>query len=101
MFAKITLYLTLCLTLGLPVIVRADNLDDHIGGGFPDPAWPALINGGAEIISAGEPGSYLTVFKDGDGYVTYCGLPLLEMAEKPDVEAIHLTANLLNFGYGN
>jgi hypothetical protein len=63
--------------------------------------WPALINGGTEIISAGELGSYLTVFKIGDGYVIYCGLPLLEMAEKLDVETIHLTANILNFGHGN
>jgi hypothetical protein len=61
---------------------------------------PAIIDGGAEIVSAGELGSYLQVVKIGDGYVVYCGLPLFEMAANLDVEAIHLLANILNVGYG-
>jgi len=64
-------------------------------------SYPAIISAGTEIISAGEHGSYLRVVKVGDGHVIYCGLPLLEMAGKLDVEAIHLFTNLLNFGHGN
>jgi hypothetical protein len=63
-------------------------------------AWPAMIGGGTEIISAGELGSYLRVFTIGEGHVIYCGLPLLEMSAALDVEAIHMMANLINFGYG-
>ncbi len=64
-------------------------------------AYPAIINGGVEIVSAGEHSSYLKVLNIGEGHVVYCGLPLLELAAKLDVEAIHLMSNLLNFGHGN
>ncbi|MDD4050734.1 MAG: hypothetical protein PHR28_02390 [candidate division Zixibacteria bacterium] len=64
-------------------------------------AWPARVSGGTELISAGELGSYLTVVTVGDGHVIYCGLPLLEMAARLDVEAIHLLANLMNFDHGD
>jgi len=63
-------------------------------------AWPARIGDGVEIISAGEPGSYLYVTKVGSGHVIYCGLPLLDMVAELDVEAIHFLANILNFGHG-
>lgn len=63
-------------------------------------AYPAIINSGREIISAGEHGSLLRVTRVGDGHIIYCGLPLLEMAAELDVESIHLLANLLNFGHG-
>jgi hypothetical protein len=52
------------------------------------------------LVSARELGSYLTVVAAGDGYVIYCGLPLLEMAARLDLDAIHLLANLINFGHG-
>lgn len=64
-------------------------------------AYPAKITGGAEIISAGELGSYLQVSKVGDGWIIYCGLPLLEMAATLDIDAVHFMANILNFGHGN
>lgn len=64
-------------------------------------ARPAIIDAGTEIISAGEQGSLLRVAKVGDGHIIYCGLPLLELAAELNVEAIHLLANLLNFGHGN
>ena len=64
-------------------------------------AFPAIVEGGREVVSAGELGSYLTVVRIGDGQVIYCGLPLLELAERLNVDAIHLLANLLNFGHGN
>lgn len=63
-------------------------------------SWPARVSGGGELISAGELGSYLTVVPAGDGHVTYCGLPLLEMAARLDVDAIHLLVNLIDFGHG-
>ncbi|MEE9443891.1 MAG: hypothetical protein V3V99_14600 [candidate division Zixibacteria bacterium] len=63
-------------------------------------SWSAIFSAGDEIISAGELGSYLRVTKIGEGHVIYCGLPLLDMASKLDVDAIHLLANILNFGHG-
>lgn len=65
------------------------------------PSWSAMIDDGKELISAGEHGSYLRVSTIGEGHIIYCGLPLLDMAANLDVEAIHLLANLLNFGNGN
>lgn len=65
-----------------------------------DRSWSSIFSAGDEIIAAGELGSYLRVTKIGDGHVIYCGLPLLDMASKLDVEAIHLLANILNFGHG-
>lgn len=69
------------------------DLDDN------SPAFPAVISAGSPIVAAGELGAYLQVSKEGDGHIIYCGLPLLELAAKLNAEAVHLLANLLNFGY--
>ncbi|MFH1701164.1 MAG: hypothetical protein ABIE07_11315 [Candidatus Zixiibacteriota bacterium] len=63
-------------------------------------SWSAILGAGDEIIAAGELGSYLQVTKIGEGHVIFCGLPLLDMVSKLDVDAIHLLANILNFGHG-
>jgi len=63
-------------------------------------ANPAIINGGTEIVSADKLGSYLRVIKVGDGHIIYCGLPILEMAAKLNVDAVHFLANLIDFGHG-
>ncbi len=84
--------------LNFPYKIDIDALAKGISG--TTSLYPAIIDGGAEIVSAGELGSYLQVVKIGDGYVVYCGLPLFEMAAELDVEAIHLLANILNVGYG-
>jgi len=86
-----------------PLLIRpyTINADDIIARTQNLPAYPAIIGGGIEIISAGELGSYLKVSQVGDGHVIYCGLPLLDMAAALDVDAIHLVANILNFGHGN
>ncbi len=68
---------------------------DAYGGG-----WPAIMGGGAEILRAGELGSYLRVAQIGEGHIIYCGLPLLDMAADLNIEAVHFLANLLNFGHG-
>ena len=78
----------------------AINTDRLLQGWISAGAYPAIINGGVEIISAGEQGSYLKVLNIGEGHVIYCGLPVLESAAELDIEAIHLMANLINFGYG-
>ncbi len=62
--------------------------------------YPAIISAGAEIVSVREHGSLIRVVQIGDGHIIYCGLPILEMVGELNVEAIHLMANLLNFGDG-
>ena len=76
------------------------NVSDLVGA-VPkaSTAYPAIVGSGTEIISAGELGSYLKVSRIGDGYVIYCGLPLLELATQLNVEAIHLLANVIDFGH--
>lgn len=39
----------------------------------------------------------LSVSRLGSGQIIYCGLPLLEMVSKLNIEAIHLFANILNY----
>ncbi len=41
--------------------------------------------------------SLLSVSRLGDGQIIYCGLPLLEMISRLDIDAIHLFANILNY----
>lgn len=82
-----------------PYAIRTEALLKSLTG--MTEVYPAIISGGTEVMSAGELGSYLKVSTIGDGHIIYCGLPLLSMAAELDVEAIHLMANLLNFGHGN
>ncbi len=42
-------------------------------------------------------GSLLSVSRIGDGQLIYCGLPLLDMISRLDIDAIHLLANILNY----
>ncbi len=78
----------------------AINVSD-LAGAVPQAstAYPAIVGSGTEIISAGELGSYLKVSRIGDGYVIYCGLPLLELTAQLNVDAIHLLANVIDFGH--
>lgn len=39
----------------------------------------------------------LAVSRLGEGQIIYCGLPLLDMIAKLDIDAIHLFANILNY----
>jgi len=41
--------------------------------------------------------SLLAISRIGDGQIIYCGLPLLEMIARLDIDAIHLFANILNY----
>jgi len=82
-----------------PYAINGGNL---IAGVKPEyERYPAVIGGGTEIVSAGELGSHIKVVKVGEGYIVYCGLPLLEMTADLDVEAIHLLANIVNLGHEN
>lgn len=62
--------------------------------------YPAIINAGQELITAGEHGSYLKVTKVNEGHFIYCGLPLLDMVADLNAEAIYLLANLISFENG-
>jgi hypothetical protein len=87
---------------GHPAVSRPYGIDIEklaAGPGGEGGSYPAVIRAGAGIISAGELGTYLQVLPMGEGRVIYCGLPLFEMAARLNVEAIHLVANLLSFGY--
>lgn len=121
MIRKVTFCLLSGLVFGLNGLAGADRFDDEICATRshikvfclvtetgkpvcleenPSRYFPAMIDGGTEIIPAGEPGGGLGVFSIEKGHVIYCGLPFLEMAAELNVEAVHLMANLLNFGYG-
>ena len=39
----------------------------------------------------------LSVSRLGEGQIIYCGLPLLDMVSRLDIDAIHLFANILNY----
>ncbi|MHC4501282.1 MAG: hypothetical protein ACYS21_19480, partial [Planctomycetota bacterium] len=39
----------------------------------------------------------LSVSRLGEGQVIFCGLPLIEMISRLELEAIHLFANILNY----
>ena len=52
----------------------------------------------AEIVFVTPSGSaLLSVSRIGEGHIIYCGLPLLELVSKLDIDAIHLFANILNY----
>jgi hypothetical protein len=42
-------------------------------------------------------GTLLSVSRLGKGQVIYCGLPLLTMVSRLEIDAIHLLANILNY----
>jgi hypothetical protein len=84
--------------LQVPYTISVEKLLNRVQN--VGPLYPVLFSGGQEIIGAGEQGSLIEVRQIGEGYVIYCGLPLLQLAGELDVEAVHLLANLLNFGHG-
>lgn len=52
----------------------------------------------AEIVFVTPSGAaMLSVSRIGEGQIIYCGLPILELISKLDIDAIHLLANILNY----
>lgn len=58
---------------------------------------PAVISPSEKVFVTPSGATLLSVSRLGDGQVIYCGLPLMEMIQKLDIDAIHLFANLLNY----
>ncbi len=58
---------------------------------------PAIISPAEIVYVTGSGGALLSVSHFGEGQLIYCGLPLLEMISKLDIDAIHLFANILNY----
>lgn len=84
--------------LNRPYKIDISHVLKQAGNGLDN--YPTIMIAGTELISAGEHGSLLRVTRIGEGHIIYCGLPVLELVGGLDVEAIHLMANLLNFGNG-
>jgi hypothetical protein len=57
----------------------------------------AELGGGNVIMTAPTGEALLVVAPYGGGKIVYCGLPLLEMISRLNIEAIHLLANLLDY----
>ncbi|MDF1545780.1 MAG: hypothetical protein P1R58_11850 [bacterium] len=52
----------------------------------------------AEIVYVTKSGgAMLSVSRFGEGQIIYCGLPLMDMISRLNIEAIHLLANILNY----
>lgn len=58
---------------------------------------PAVVTPSERVFVTPSGATLLSVSRLGDGQVIYCGLPLMEMIQKLDIDAIHLFANLLNY----
>ncbi len=58
---------------------------------------PAIIAPAERVYVTNSGGTLLSVSRIGDGQIIYCGLPILEMISKLDIDAIHLFANILNY----
>lgn len=58
---------------------------------------PADIAPAEKVLVTAAGGSLLSISRIGDGQIIYCGLPLLEMISRLDIEAIHLFSNIMNY----
>ncbi|UCE23742.1 MAG: hypothetical protein JSU74_10635 [Candidatus Zixiibacteriota bacterium] len=58
---------------------------------------PAVISPAEKVLITPQQASLLSVSRLGDGQIIFCGLPLLELITRLDIDAIHLFANILNY----
>ncbi len=58
---------------------------------------PAIVSPAERVLQTSDGASLLSVSRLGTGQMIYCGIPLLEMVSRLDLEAIHLFANILNY----
>lgn len=58
---------------------------------------PAVIAPSERVFVTPSGASLLSVSRLGEGQIIFCGLPLLELIARLDIEAIHLFANILNY----
>jgi hypothetical protein len=57
----------------------------------------AVISPAERVFVTPSGATLLSVSRLGEGQIIYCGLPLLEMIGRLDIDAIHLFANILNY----
>ncbi|MBD3332731.1 hypothetical protein GF356_07765 [candidate division GN15 bacterium] len=57
----------------------------------------AVIAPAERVLATPTGAALLSVSRIGDGQIIYCGLPLLDMIARLDIEAIHLFGNMLNY----
>jgi hypothetical protein len=58
---------------------------------------PGVIAPAERVLVTPKGAALLSVSRIGDGQIIFCGLPLLEMVTRLDIDAIHLLANILNY----
>ncbi len=63
----------------------------------PTEVASAVVTPAERVYVTSSGGTVLSVSRLGSGQVIYCGLPLLQMISKLNIEAIHLFANILNY----
>ncbi|MFZ5979188.1 MAG: hypothetical protein ACOYVF_01015 [Candidatus Zixiibacteriota bacterium] len=64
---------------------------------YKKPVASAVVMPSERVYVTPSGGTLLSVSRLGEGQIIYCGLPLVEMISKLDIEAIHLLANILNY----
>ena len=57
----------------------------------------AIVAPSEKVFITSSGSALLSVSRIGDGQIIYCGLPLLELIAKLEIDAIHLFANLMNY----
>ena len=57
----------------------------------------AVVMPSERVLITPSEGTLLSVSRLGEGQIIYCGLPLIDMISKLNIEAIHLLANILNY----
>ncbi|HOD65967.1 MAG TPA: hypothetical protein PKW75_07260 [candidate division Zixibacteria bacterium] len=57
----------------------------------------AVVAPAERVYVAPSGAALLSVSRIGEGQIIYCGLPLLDMIARLDIDAIHLFANILNY----
>ena len=63
----------------------------------PGEVASAVVTPSERVYVTPNGSTLLSVTKLGSGQIIYCGLPILEMVSKLNIEAIHLFANILNY----
>ena len=58
---------------------------------------PAVIGPTEKVFVTPSGATLLSVSRLGEGQIIFCSLPVLEMAARLNIEAIHLLANILNY----
>ena len=81
--------------LGKPFLISEKNLLSSFYK--KQTTSPAVISPAEKVYITPSQATLLSVSRLGEGQLIFCGLPLLEMISRLDIEAIHLFANLMNY----